>query len=122
MHWLDDFLQSFKGVTRDYKEEWGWIRYMVGEKMFAALLKLDKEGSRLSDAVTIKLDVLEGEFLRKQYKDIIPGYYMNKQHWNTVYLDGKEVTEELIKDLIEKSYKLVLSGLSKKMQNEISNL
>lgn len=120
LDWLDEFLQSFKGVTRDYKEEWDWIRYMVGGKMFAALCKTAKNGEGLYDILTIKLEVLEGEFLRQQYEDIIPGYYMNKQHWNSVYLAG-ELSEELLKDLTEKSYKLVLGGLSKKAQNAIAN-
>ena len=87
--WLDSFLRSFPGVTRDYKEEWQWIRYQVGEKMFAAVCK-DAAGTR--DIITVKLDALDGEFLRNQYEDIIPGHYMNKVHWNSIYLDGKVIT------------------------------
>ena len=43
---------------------------------------------------------------------------MNKVHWNSIYLDGN-VPDDLMKELVEKSYNLVLSGLSKKKQNEI---
>ena len=56
--------------------------------------------------------------MRQQYADIIPGYYMNKVHWNSVKADG-EVPDDLLKDMLDKSYQLVLSSLSKKKQNEI---
>lgn len=56
--------------------------------------------------------------MRKQYEDIVPGYYMNKVHWNSVNPDG-EVPDDLLKDLLDKSYQLVLGGLSKKKQQEI---
>lgn len=113
--WLDEFLLSMKGATKDYKEEWGWTRYLLRNKMFAAICK-DAKGER--DIVTIKLNPLDGDFLRKQYEDIIPGHYMNKAHWNSIYLDGN-VPDDLMKEIMDKSYHLVLSGLSKKMQNEI---
>lgn len=68
--------------------------------------------------ITLKLKPDEGEFLRQQYSDIVPGYYMNKVHWNSVQADG-EVPDDLLKDMLDKSYQLVLSGLSKKKQIEI---
>ena len=68
--------------------------------------------------ITLKLEPDEGCFLRTQYEDIIPGYYMNKEHWNSVKPDGK-VPDDLLKDLLDKSYELVLSGFSKKRQREI---
>lgn len=114
---LDQFLQSMPGASRDFKEEWGWIRYLIGGKMYAAICK-DASGTR--NIITLKLDPLDGDFLRKQYEDIIPGHYMNKMHWNSIYLEGS-IPEPFIKELIEKSYHLVLSGLSKKKQNEILN-
>ena len=83
--------------------------------MFAAICR-DSTGER--DIITIKKDVMDGEFLRQQYKDIISGYYMNKAHWNSIYLDG-EVPADIVKELIEKSYYLVVGGLPKKKQKEI---
>ena len=35
--WIDGFLLAKKGVSKDFKEEWNWIRYMIGDKMFAAI-------------------------------------------------------------------------------------
>ena len=113
--WLDAYLQSFPCAKKDFKEEWKWIRYQVGNKMFAVIFK---DPIEKRDVITIKLDVMDGDFLRQQYKDIVPGYYMNKMHWNSIYLDG-EISNDLMKDLIEKSYNLVVRGLTKKKQKEI---
>lgn len=113
--WLDEYLLSKKGVAKDFKIEWNWIRYQIGGKLFVAVC-LDNQNK--PHYITLKLKPEEGEFLRQQYADIIPGYYMNKIHWNSVNADG-EVPDDLLKDLLDKSYKLVLSSLSKKRQNEI---
>lgn len=115
--WLDDYLMKKAGVMKDLKKEWNWIRYQIGGKLFAAVC-LDEQD--VPYYITLKLDPEEGDFLRKQYEDIVPGYYMNKVHWNSIRPDGA-VPDELLKDLLDKSYALVLGGLSKKMQKEISD-
>ena len=71
--------------------------------------------------INLKLEPMEGDFLRSQYEDIIPGYYSDKQHWNSVKPDGK-VPDDLLRDLLDKSYGLVLAGFSKKRQREILGL
>jgi predicted DNA-binding protein (MmcQ/YjbR family) len=68
--------------------------------------------------ITCKLDPAEGDFLRRQYEDIIPGYYMNKVHWNSVKAEGN-VPDALLREMLEKSYRLVLGGFSKKKQREL---
>ncbi|HCD43457.1 MAG TPA: DNA-binding protein [Lachnoclostridium sp.] len=113
--WIDEYLKSMKGVSSDYKEEWNWTRYLLGDKMFAAVCKDDQGRDSL---ITLKLEPVEGQFLRQQYEDIIPGYYMNKVHWNSIKADGN-VPDDLLKDLLEKSYRLVLAGLTKKKQSEL---
>jgi len=70
--------------------------------------------------ITLKLEPLEGEFLRNQYDDIIPGFYMNKVHWNSIKPDGA-VPDTLLKELVDKSYNLILAGFSKKRQQELLN-
>lgn len=112
---LDEYLLSMQGATKDFKEEWQWTRYLIGNKMFAAICK-DESGKDY--IITLKLDPMDGEFLREQYDDIKPGYYMNKIHWNSVNLEGR-VPDELLKDIARKSYHLVLGGLSKKKQKEL---
>ncbi len=110
--WIDEYLLAQNGVTKDHKKEWNWIRYQIGGKMFAAIC-LNEQNEPYY--INLKLDPEEGAFLRTQYKDIIPGYYCNKVHWNSVNPDG-EVPDDLLKDLLDKSYQLVFGGLSKKLQ------
>ncbi len=112
--WMDEYCLAKKGVEKDYKPEWNATRYMIKGKMFV-MQGGDKEGKPI---VTVKLEPEHGEFLRKQYKDIIPGYYMNKEHWNSLYLEGN-VPDEVVRDMLDRSYNLILSSLSKKLQKEI---
>ena len=113
--WIDEYLLNKTGVIKDLQKEWNWIRYQIGGKMFAAVC-LDEKNEPYY--ITLKLEPVEGDFLRTQYEDIIPGYYMNKMHWNSIKPDG-EVPDDLLKDLLDKSYQLVLGGFSKKKQREI---
>lgn len=113
--WIDTFVMAKKGVTKDWQKDWNWIRYQIGGKMFAAIC-LDPDNKPYY--ITLKLEPVQGDFLRSQYDDIIPGYYMNKMHWNSVKADGN-VPDDLLKDMLDKSYDLVLHSFSKKKQAEI---
>ena len=83
--------------------------------MFAAICRDDDDKPYY---ITLKLDPLEGDYLRKTYEDIIPGYYMNKTHWNSVKADG-EVPDDVLKDMLDNAYKTVFESLTKKKQKEI---
>lgn len=113
--WLDDYCLTQAGATKEYKPEWDATRYMVGGKMFA-LWGGDKAGKRI---ITLKLDPVEGNMLRRQHKDIVPGYYMNKVHWNSLYLEG-DVPDDVVKHMVCESHQLILESLSKKRQKEIA--
>lgn len=113
--WIDEYLLGKEGVTKDLQKDWNWIRYQIGGKMFAAVCLGENDEPYY---ITLKLEPLEGDFLRQQYEDIVPGYYMNKIHWNSIKPDG-EVPDDLLKDLLDKSYQLVLNSFSKKKQAEI---
>ena len=113
--WIDEYLLKKPGVIKDLQKDWNWIRYQIGGKMFAAICLDDNDAPYY---ITLKLEPLEGDFLRQQYEDIIPGYYMNKVHWNSIKADG-EGPDDLLRDLLDKSYRLVLSSFSKKKQKEI---
>lgn len=112
--WLDEYLLSKKGSFKDFKVEWQWHRYLIRDKMFGAICT-DKYGKPI---ITIKCDTMVGNLLRSQYTDIVPGYYMNKEHWNSVYLEG-EVPDEVLKNMIDMSYQLIFNSFSKKIQSEI---
>ena len=112
--WLDEYCLNKKGVEKDFKVEWNATRYLIRGKMFV-MQGGDKEGTPI---MTIKCEPSFGRFLRDEYKDIIPGYYMNKEHWNSVYIGGN-VPDEVVKQMIDMSYELILKSLSKKVQKEI---
>lgn len=115
--WLEQYLLAKPGVSRDFKAEWGWYRYQIGGKLFCAVC-LD-EACKKEVYITLKLDPFHGDTLRRLYPgDILPGYYMNKTHWNSVKADGS-VPDELLRELLDEAYALVLSGLSRKKQQEI---
>lgn len=112
--WMDEYCLSKKGAEKDFKAEWEAIRYLIGGKMFA-MQGGDKDNKAI---ITLKCEPVFGQALRQQYEHIIPGYYMNKEHWNSVYLDG-DVPDEILRQMIDMSYELVLKSLSKKAQKEI---
>lgn len=112
--WLDNYLLSQTAAKKDFKIEWNATRYMVGDKMFA-LIGGDKYGKPI---VTVKCEPPFGAALREKYPAIVPGYYMNKLHWNSVALDGG-VPDDVLKEMIDMSYRLIVNGLSKKAQRKI---
>lgn len=113
--WMDEYLLAKPGVEKDLQADWNWIRYKIGGKMFAAVC-LDKEDKPYY--ITLKLEPDEGEFLRGQFEDIVPGFYCNKLHWNSIRPDGA-VPDDLMRSLLDESYRLVLKGMTKKRQREI---
>lgn len=58
--------------------------------------------------------------LRERYDAVKPGYHMNKKHWNTVTIDGS-LSNDLIKEMIDDSYNLVVQSLPKKLRDELSH-
>jgi predicted DNA-binding protein (MmcQ/YjbR family) len=69
-------------------------------------------------SVSLKCEPALAEQLRDTYAGIRPGYHLNKRHWNTVEFDGS-VPDQLVLDLIEDSYDLVVAGLPKRVQAEL---
>ena len=100
--WIDEYLMAKPGATKDLQESWNWQRYHVGGKMFAAIC-LDENDKPYY--INLKLEPMEGESYRAQYEDVIPGYYSNKQHWNSIILDGSVPSNE-IRRMIGESYDL----------------
>lgn len=119
--WLDEYLRGKPGTAKDYKEEWGWNRYQIGGKLFAATctpgLQYKVYGGH--ELLTLKCDPPFAEALREQYPDILPGFYMDKRNWNSIFLDGS-VPEDQLRALCDHSYELVFGRLTKKVQRETS--
>ncbi len=114
--WLDEHLQKQPATMKEFQEAWQAYKYLLHGKMYAYIGVNDKNGRPI---ITMKLEPGYSDMMRLEYADIVPGYYMNKEHWSTVYLDG-EVPQEVIADMVCASYKVLLASLSKKAQREIN--
>lgn len=84
--------------------------FKVAKKMFA-LVSIDRDPL----SINLKCDPDDAIILRSQFPAIKPGYHMNKDHWNTVVLDGS-LDPRLLLKLIDDSYRLVVKTMSKKEQ------
>ena len=111
---LQSFSLTLPGATHDYQVDWQADRYHVGGKMFAMM----GGDSQRKPIITLKCDPTRAEELRETYQGIIPGHYMNKTHWNSIYFDS-DLSNELLENLILHSYNLVFEKLTKKVQNQI---
>jgi predicted DNA-binding protein (MmcQ/YjbR family) len=79
--------------------------FKVGGRMFA-LVPVDSVPGR----ITLKCEPDLATELRRTYPAVVPGYHMNKRHWNTITCDGS-IPEQLVREWIEDSYDLVVEGL-----------
>jgi predicted DNA-binding protein (MmcQ/YjbR family) len=82
--------------------------FKVEGKVFA-LSALDGDPLRVS----LKCEPALAERLREDHEAVIPGYHLNKRHWNTVILDGS-LPDAIVGDMIEDSYDLVVSALPRR--------
>ncbi|HET9850369.1 MAG TPA: MmcQ/YjbR family DNA-binding protein [Candidatus Saccharimonadales bacterium] len=98
---VEKYLLSLPGSKLDYPFGEGVAVYKVKDKMFA-LVAEKSEPVRLS----LKCDPLLAETLRARYETVMPGWHLNKKHWNTLLLTGQLSWEE-VKDLINHSFSLV---------------
>ena len=87
--------------------------FKVAGKMFA-LSALD----RTPLEVSVKCEPELALQLRETYAAIRPGYHLNKTHWNTVTLDGS-LPDQLVRDLIEDSYDLVVGALPRRVREQL---
>lgn len=118
--WLDAYLLSLPGAEKDYKAEWGWFRYRLRGKLFAAVCTPGAEHGVYGghDLVNLKCPPERAELLRAAYPEILPGFYMDKRNWIACLLDGA-LPEETLGQLCEESHRLVLETLPKYVQRDI---
>lgn len=103
---LRDYCLSKPGTTEGLPFGNETLVFKVGEKIFLLI------GLERANRFNAKCDPERAIQLREQYPEIIPGFHMNKKHWNTIYMDGG-LKPGLIKELIDHSYELVLESLPK---------
>ena len=111
---LQQYCLSKKGVTEELPFGPDTLVYKVGSKMFL-LAALDADPLQFN----VKCDPDEAEQLRSELSCVLPGYHMNKKHWNTIIVDGSVSTKKL-QQWIDDSYKLVFDSLPKKVKGEIA--
>lgn len=112
-----EFIRNYclkkKKVTEGFPFGPDTLVFKVKEKVFL-LLSLNHESLRFNT----KCDPDVAIELREQYQNILPGYHMNKRLWNTVIINGP-IPNKLIMELIDNSYNIVVSALSKKLQEDL---
>lgn len=104
-----------KGVTEDFPFDEVTLVLKVLGKMFA-LTRLDTDFR-----INLKCEPEKAISLREEYNAVLPGYHMNKKHWNTVIVDGS-IPEKLIYEWIDDSYNLVVKKMPKKLRDELDEL
>jgi len=97
---LRQYCISKPGTTEGFPFGDDTLVFKVEGKIFA-LLNLEGE-----TRINLKCDPDRAIALREEYETIIPGYHMNKKHWNTVIIDNS-IPETLIMEMIDHSYHLV---------------
>jgi predicted DNA-binding protein (MmcQ/YjbR family) len=104
-----DHCMNKKGVTEEFPFGETTLVFKVMGKIFALA---DVE---IFESANLKSDPEKAVELRERYPGIVPGYHMNKMHWNTVKMDGS-VPDSTVIELIDHSYDLVVQKLPKKIK------
>lgn len=102
---LRDHCLSFAGAEETFPFGARTSVFKVGGKMFAlSQLEADSLG------VSVKCEPRLAVALRGAHLEVVPGYHLNKKHWNTVIIGGS-LGDDAVRDMIEDSYDLVVSKL-----------
>jgi predicted DNA-binding protein (MmcQ/YjbR family) len=108
---LIDHCLTYPGTYEDYPfgneaahsddGSWAVMRHRKNKKGFAHIY--EKHGNL---CINLKCDPIKADFLRSVFKSVIPGWHMNKEHWNTVIMGG-DVSEPALFEMIQHSYDLI---------------
>jgi predicted DNA-binding protein (MmcQ/YjbR family) len=112
---LREYCISKAGVLESFPFGDDTLVFKIGNKIFL-LASLAN-----SSSFNVKCDPEKAILWRENYPEIIPGYHMNKKHWNTVYYNGS-LLDALVYEMIDHSYELVYNSLPKIMQNQIKDI
>ncbi len=112
---IREYCLSKKAVEETFPFGEDTLVFKVMGKMFALTSLSDP------DHCNLKCNPDKAIELRNEYDAVKPGYHMNKQHWNTIQYNADLPDKEIIK-LIDHSYEIVVQGLTKKAQLELSKM
>ncbi len=110
-----EYCLSFPHVTEEFPFGPETLVFKVGGKLFA-LTDVDN-----FESINVKCDPETAIDLRERYEAVIPGWHMNKKHWNTLVLDGS-LSQKFVVEWTKHSYELVFNSLSKKIKVELDGL
>lgn len=113
--WIRETSLALPGTEAFFKEEWGSLLYRVGGKYFG----MRGQNSEGREILTLKCDPRLAEEYRERYAQIVPGYYSNKSHWNSILLEEEGLEADFVAGMIRHSYELVRRGLPKKVRDEL---
>lgn len=102
---FEDYLLQFAKVWLDYPFGEGTAVYKYGDKPEGKIVAIVAEGSKPL-RVSLKCDPQLAVNLREKYETVLPGYHLNKKHWNTIICSG-QLSDDEIFDLTRLSYRLV---------------
>ena len=110
---MRNYLLSKKGMSEELPFGPDSLVFKVVDKIFA-IVAYKENPIRIS----LKCDPEHAEALRAMYQAVMPGYHLNKNHWNTVILDQSISEHEIIR-MIDDSYRLVVKRLNKADRAEL---
>lgn len=104
---LEEYVLSFPNTWLDYPFGEGTSVYKAGDKQtregkLFAIIADESDPLRVS----LKCDPQLAATLRERYESVLPGYHLNKKHWNTILCTGQLTNDEIF-DLVRLSYRLV---------------
>jgi predicted DNA-binding protein (MmcQ/YjbR family) len=103
---FQDYCLSLPFTTDGFPFGGDTLVYKVKNKMFA-VTDVDN-----FESINLKCNPEKAIELREKYESVIPGYHMNKKHWNTILMDGS-IANNILKEWIKESYILVAKSLPK---------
>ncbi|MBE9467916.1 MAG: MmcQ/YjbR family DNA-binding protein [Bacteroidetes bacterium] len=112
---IREYCINKKGVSEGFPFDEDTLVFKVMGKMFA-LMSLSKGNS-----INLKCEPEKAISLREQYSAILPGYHMSKIHWNTVMFN-ESISDNLLMQLINDSYNLIVSSLTKKSKDLLKEM
>ena len=116
LFYFREYCLSKKEVEEGFPFGGDTLVFKVMGKMFL-LTGIDSQPVQFN----AKCDPEKAIELRENFSCVIPGYHMNKQHWNTIICDGT-ASRKQIEEWIDDSYNLIVSSLTKKLKTELENL
>lgn len=114
--WIVDKAKSFNGTEVSFNDDWGAYVFKIKDKMYA-FMGNDNLGREF---INVKGTPEDNEEYRSVFKGVIPGYYSNKKHWNSILLESEDAPgRNVILDMLNESYNLVFAKLTKKDREEL---